>query len=234
MIRKAIVTSVASIALVGGALAVAPSASAAPKGGGGCQYPAGIVTATDLNLNRKKVQYGKNIFARVEVYSPGVRRTTPSGSVTVRVDGESRTDKLNNNGIANLRLPTLGAGRYEVRAKYNPTCRFQSSADSAFLQVLKTKSNARVSVGNVDRGDHPKARVRVGTSTGVTARGDVRVRIWKGGTAYTRSADLNGGSGSVRFPEVRKLGKWKVKASYNGNRNITDDTARDSFRVTRN
>jgi hypothetical protein len=234
MIFRAVATAAISVVLAGTTFAVVPSATAAPSEQRGCQYPAKFTTATDVDLNRKKVQYGKNIFARVEVYVPGSPRVAPSGSVTVRVDGKSRAGSLNKKGVVRLRLPSLGAGKFTVRANYNPTCRFTASSDTAQLRIWKAKAKVKVNVGNVERGDKPKVRVKVRTATGVTARGDVKVRIWKGGASNAKKVDLRRGNGVAKLAKVKKLGKWKVKASYSGTKNVTADTGRDSFRVTRN
>jgi hypothetical protein len=235
MTFRAVATAAISAALAGTTLAVVSPATAAPSDQLGCQYPANFVTITVLDLSRSTVQYGARVTVRVNVNAVGTNRD-PDGSVVVRVAGDSGSDQLNNSGIAHVKLPRLETGNYTVSARYNPEkcSRFQVSSDTRSLRVVKAGSKTKVNVGNVERGDHPKARVEVETSTGVTARGDVRVHISKGRKDHTKSIDLNGGDGSVQFPEVRDLGEWDVKATYGGTKNIADDTDRDTFKVTRN
>jgi len=181
MTFRAVATAAISAALAGTTLAVVSPATAAPSDQLGCQYPANFVTITVLDLSRSTVQYGARVTVRVNVNAVGTNRD-PDGSVVVRVAGDSGSDQLNNSGIAHVKLPRLETGNYTVSARYNPEkcSRFQVSSDTRSLRVVKAGSKTKVNVGNVERGDHPKARVEVETSTGVTARGDVRVHISSG------------------------------------------------------
>ena len=232
MTSKAIVTAVASVALAGGALVVvtAPASSAAP----GCQYPANIVTTTSLRVVPSTVQFGNRANAKVRVNATGTSRN-PTGRAIVTVAGQSVSKSLSG-GSASIRLPKLSRGNYTVRAKYDPNrcSHFQkSSSGPDSLRVGKAHSRAHVNVANINRGQRPKARVHVGTSTGVTAKGKARVRISRHGTSFAKTVRLHGGSASTKFKALNKVGKWKVRVSYKGTGNIRPDSGSDTFRVKR-
>jgi hypothetical protein len=249
MITKSVAGVAAGVLLIGGgAMATAqadpaPSEPTAPAPAATSptattqsdesEYPGSVFTTTSLGI-RSSVEYRAENVARV-VVSAGATDSKPSGSVTVTVDGESRSATLSR-GVASVSLPrSLQPGSYTARAAYIPTAgsQYKRSNDSASFRVVKSGSATFVQAASVSLRERPTVRVQVEGDTGVTPRGSVTVVITDGRERHTDEAQLLNGQAVVRFPKVDRRGQWEARAYYGGSDVVAGSRGSDGFRVTR-
>lgn len=237
--NKSFTRSVSRIVAIGSVLAAAQLL--APAGNAAVivkadRYPNSVATVTHLNLQRNIAQYGAITRARVRVTDGGLAGT-PHGTITLRVFGHVQTKRLFD-GRAVFTLPRRlpAQATYTVRANYRAPAesRYRNSSDSASYTVVKANTTAHARARDIARSERPHVHVRVSSDTGLTPRGDVRVRLIKNGDVRrSKTVTLQDGEAVVSFRRVRALGQWTAKVRYLGNANFQRDTDWDTFRVTR-
>ena len=192
--------------------AVGPAAAATVCGPAG--YAAPIATTTSLTLSRSVQQAGSTNVAKVRVSSGA---GTPSGTVHLSVsDGSTYTLSLNGGGLAQQALPrTLRPSKtYTVTASYDGqgTCR-PSGPVSKYVTVVRAHTAVRgLAAQHARPGAATHVTGRVASSTGLTPRGQVWVRLVHLGTVrQERVVRLHDG----RFTAtLRAAGKgWTIRAA---------------------
>lgn len=183
MFRNTILKPLLSAIAVGGVLAVAQVSgpglvTASPAITTVADYPAGVVTNTDLQLDKSRVAAGESNTARVTVSSGA---GAPKGTVTFKVGGHQKTVVLSSSGTASYTMPIdLQAGRtYKVTASFNGGGAWRPSSDSAYVTVAGKrggKSNskgAHAAGGSSSNGSgsagHGKGRAAPTTGGGTVA-----------------------------------------------------------------
>lgn len=98
------------------------------------EYPAGVVTDTDISLESRTLDEGESTTATVTVTSDA---GTPQGRVTFKVSGHSKKVVPLVAGEASYETPTdLRAGRtYKVSARYNGGGVYRPSSAAAYITV---------------------------------------------------------------------------------------------------
>lgn len=238
--KQSLTRSVARIVAIGSVLAVAQLM--APAGNAAVivkadPYPNSVATVTHLNLGRNIAQYGAITRAFVRVTDGGLAGT-PNGIIVLRVVGEDVQTKPLVDGRAVFTLPRRLPAQetYTVRASYHAPAesQYRDSSDSTSYTVVKANTTAHATARDISRDERPRVHVRVTSDTGLTPRGDVRVRLIKDGDVRrSKTVALNAGEATVFFRRVSELGEWTAKVVYLGNHNFQRDTDRDTFRVTR-
>ena len=236
---KTLLRSMAGTAAFGTVLAgtalVAPVSTAIAPMDCKAQYQHAWVTHTDLTLKQRTGEFGTRNVAEVLVTS-GVG--TPTGQVRITTSKRSWTVSLDANGYAHHRMSRwLPPGDYTVQAQYLPGCsnfgRSHSpqdgyTVDKAHTQV--TNLNAR----NISRGSRPAVGVDVGSSTGVTPPGWVRVKLFHHShVRRTRTVRLRDGHAFLRFGKVWARRSWHVTATYVGTHRFRPSENDTSFWVRR-
>ena len=240
MLRHALGRTVAALTAIGTVSVLTVAGAASPAAAATVSWTAGygapVPTTASLTLARTVGQYGSVNVATVRVGS-GVGAPT-DGTVTVTVNGWSRSAGLNGGGLAQLQLPrTLAAQHtYTVTARYNGRERCQpSSATPKYYTVVKAGTDIR-GLAAPDRrvGGRPSVTGRVTSYTGLTPAGTVQVRLFRSGhLKKSKTVSLRGGHFSASFGRISSVGTWTAKAVYVGTRNCRTATDADAFRVSR-
>lgn len=204
----------------------------------GCtvDYPASVPTTASLRLRHHIGQYGDYNRAFVSVDAGA---GTPTGKVRITVVGVDSWVVRLSGGTASHALPRLLRAQktYEVRAHYRPGCSMFQSSTAAPKRYIVQKARGVIKdlhVRDISRGGHPVVRVGVGSSTGLTPHGKVRVRLVKNGhVRKTEFHRLHDGFAKVRFGRTWQRGKWVAKVKYLGNHNFTRAYGSTTFHVRR-
>ena len=170
---------------------------------------------SQVNASADDIYVGEDALIKVSV--------TPNatGNVTVTVDGRNYTANITN-GSAEIRIPGLKAGEYDVKVRYNGDGTYLPSDNSTSFKVKKIKPPIDVDSQDIYVGEDEKITVTLPED----ATGKVTITV--DGRKYT--ADLVGGKAEFTVPGL-KAGKYRVDAEYSGDDKYLPTSGSDDFRV---
>ena len=172
--------------------------------------------ATDVIAVAHDIVYGDNETITVYVNA--------TGNVTIKVAGQTFTDKVLVNGAVSVNVSGLGVGRYEVNVTYNGNVNFTAKDAKAYFNVTQAAPEITVGVENITYYGIEHITVNV------NADGNVTVKV--NGTPVGDVHVLT--DGQVIIPvENLAAGVYDVEVTYNGNRNYTTGTARAVFKIAK-
>lgn len=179
-------------------------------------------TGTTLTAAAAAVQWGSAPKVVVKAISAiGI----PTGKVTVTGPGVEGTGTLAANGTSaqcSIILPaTLPVGNHNLTVTYAGEGSFTGSTTSTGLVVLKCKPSVETKVVTKPTPLLPgKIRVTVESPGAGTPGRGVAVKFTKGGTKRNISGTLKKGAATLTIPPLA-AGRWKVEATYEGDKNHT-------------
>lgn len=144
---------------------------------------------------------------------------TPTGQVTVRVDGQDAGSATLVDGVADVTLPVLPAGAHRVDAVYSGHGEsLGSTSPAADIQIAPAA--AGVTLGAIPDGvfgtETPiEARVSVASGTAVTGT----VRAWVDGTEVS-SSQLDDGTATLMLPASARIGIHEVVVTFDGTADV--------------
>ncbi|MFD1827588.1 M14 family zinc carboxypeptidase [Mumia zhuanghuii] len=180
-------------------------------------------SATALTLNRTTVVAGKTgVTAAIHVTAPGAGdQPTPSGVVTVYVDGEAAgSAEIDADGRAKVRLAAIGSvGNHLLTATYGGSAELAAST-SPPVALKVTKATAALSVAVSPQHVTTRTRARLALRVepkGVNATGAAVVTVGRRSYAVQINAE---GKGAITLPRLSQ-GTRRVTVTYLGNANLT-------------
>jgi hypothetical protein len=188
-----------------------------------------VDSETTVAVRPETGRFGLTRTAMVTVAKEG---GTPAGEVTVRVGSATRTATLTD-GTAKVRLARLRVGRYNVTATYAGDETTRSSSSTARLVVRKAPTRSRINKIKVKRhGKKVIVKVKTHFPAGVAPAGRTKIVIKRGKKTIAKGKAKVNRHGVAKLVAKRlKKRKYKVKATYLGNRNIKVSKDARRFRV---
>lgn len=165
-------------------------------------------TTTKLELDQASAAYGEPVTASVTVSSA---HATPTGSVTISVGDQVKTVPLKD-GRAQLPLPTLPAGDYQIHADFTPTDldAFSGSEDTAALAVQGDVTTTTLTLDTA-HAVYGQRITAAATVAGGPAPALGTVTFTAGGRSVT--ATVVGGRARATLPTLRP-GSYQVLATF--------------------
>ncbi|MFS3130165.1 Ig-like domain repeat protein [Nocardioides sp. Bht2] len=189
-----------------------------------------VVSTTAVAISPATGRYGLARSATVTVAAEG---ETPTGTVTVKVGGVTKTATLAN-GTAKIALPKLGAGSHTLTALYPGDGATQASSKTAKVVVSKAATSTKVtSIKVTKKGKKVAVKTKTSFPSGASATGTVKVVIKRGSKTVAKgNAKVNSaGVASFTAKKLTKKGKYTVTVSYTGTSNISASSGKKSFKV---
>lgn len=172
-------------------------------------------STTTVTFSPAAPTFGKPAKVLISVTASG---TTPTGSVSIKVDSTTKTVALSS-GKASLTLSsTLKAGSHTVAVKYNGSTSVASSTSTKTLKIAKAKPVLSESFpSTVLKGKLAKGTVKVAIS-GSTVKPTGKVVI-KRGTTVLKTVTLVNGQATVTLPKLPR-GTITLTLNYSGSTNV--------------
>ena len=152
------------------------------------------------------VAYGEDGSVTVTVSSAA---GTPTGDVSLSVDGTPMTPQTLSNGSTTFTIPGPSAGSHDLSAAYAAQGNFDASSTTGTLGVGPGATTMTLSAPTVSYGADGSVTVTV-SATGVTPTGDVSLSV--DGTPVTPQP-LIGGSATFTIP-MPSVGSHTLSAAY--------------------
>jgi hypothetical protein len=100
------------------------------------------------------------------------------------------------------------------------------------IKVVKDKTTTTVKARDIKKGSKAKAKVKVATEHGTTAKGKVKVKLIRDGDVWqTKVLSLRDGVRKVKFQRILIKGNFKIKAKYVGRESWKGSRGVDTFTV---
>nr|WP_243752093.1 Ig-like domain-containing protein [Leucobacter weissii] len=192
-------------------------------------------TSTAVTLSPSSPSYGAAPTATVRVSSAA---DTPTGRVTLRVDGRSYQGNLSG-GQARIKLTAAPrAGTRTIAVSYAGTDELAASTASRAVTIKKAtpKVSLRLAKSTVKRSQRAKVTVTVPSigALKVRATGTVRVYDGKKRIATKKLTSSARGKVTLSLPKLKKTGAHKIRVRLVGNANLNAKaSATRTLRVTR-
>jgi hypothetical protein len=132
--------------------------------------------ATGMLLSAPTVTYGANGIVTVTVSSTA---GTPSGNVTLSVDGGALMTQALSNGSASFTISNPNAGSYNLNASYSAQGNFAASSASGTLNVGQATTTTSVTAPGIAYGTDGSVTVSVSSTAGTPA-GNVSLSVDSG------------------------------------------------------
>jgi hypothetical protein len=219
-------TAAAGLVLVPSAVTVAPQFVNVA-----CQYPDPAATSTSVVLDAVAAPFGTRNRVTVNVSSAGA---TPRGKVIIRVESLGRFVKTVRGGSATLALPrTLDArNTYTISAKFDGTCRFRNSRDTAQYTVFKAGVNVNPTVQNARKARFAAAFRGAGGLDPQGGQARFVVKRPNGKTVRVANDGVRRGRAAVDMRNL-KPGRYRLVVSFRGTPNFRASSDSVSFGVRR-
>ncbi len=182
---------------------------------------------TTTGVSDPTVTYNQHGLVTVTVNSIDSFGGTPSGSVTLTVDGGSPLSQSLNNGSYTFDVGVLNAGDHNLSASYTPTSNYTASSSTGSLHVNPAATSVGISAPTVTYNANGSVTLTVSSAAG-TPSGNVSLSV-DGGTAQTAALD---GNGHATFPITSpSAGSHTLSASYAAQGNFAASSASGSLSV---
>jgi predicted small lipoprotein YifL len=181
------------------------------------------VGATTMTLEAPAVTYGGNGIVTVTI---GSAAGTPTGNVSLSVDGGAATTQGLINGSSTFTIPSPSAGSYTLNAVYAAQGTFGASSSSGTLIVNQATTTTMITAPSVTFGADGIVAVTVSSASG-TPTGNVSLSV-DGGTAVVQ--ELTNGSTAFTIPSP-SAGSHTLNAAYAAQGNFGASLASGSLGV---
>jgi hypothetical protein len=183
------------------------------------------VGATTMTLEAPAVTYGENGIVTVTV---GSAAGTPTGNVSLSVDGGAATTQGLINGSSTFTIPSPSAGSYTLNAVYAAQGTFGASSSSGTLIVNQATTTTMITAPSVTFGADGIVAVTVSSASG-TPTGNVSLSV-DGGTAVVQ--ELTNGSTAFTIPSP-SAGSHTLNAAYAAQGNFGASSASGTLIVSK-
>lgn len=182
-------------------------------------------TSSSISVASTRSSYGHAAQVKVSATSGGAAAT---GKVSVLVDGRAVTTATLMAGRATVSMPSrLSAGQHTVEARYAGTSFSLPATATGSLVAAKAKTNTTLKLNwsVIKKSNKVKATVRVKV-LGLSEKATGKVSFFRNGTLVATARLKNGKAVGVRIPVGKQRGVVKIRARYQGSKNLAADTSR--------
>ena len=156
-------------------------------------------------------------------YAPGAGQI-----VKFRVNGKTYTDRTDSKGIAQIKLPSLKAGTYNVRYTYDRSSYYYASNANGKLYILPSKNPTYTIKSTTTFGHGAGTRFIVAFTSGNVPLVKKEIKIDINGTKYTRTTNNNG---LFSIPIKLDIGTYKVSYTNKAESKINAKTGSGTINV---
>lgn len=136
-------------------------------------------------------------------YAPGKGK-----QIKFKIDGKTYKSNTNSKGIAQLKLPSLKAGIYNVKYKFAKTSFYAASSTKSKVTVIPSKTPTFTVISTTTFGKGAGTQFKVALKSGTVPLASKQVTLTLNGVSYTKTTDANG---MVSLPINLDIGKYTIK-----------------------
>lgn len=178
-------------------------------------------TQVSISFGKSTIAYNAAAAAVVKVTASGTQ-ATPTGTVSLRIDGRSYSATLSRGQVAIKLTKAVSAGKQTVSVGYSGTPGFEKSSGTTKLTVTKAKPKVSTKLAKKVR-SRQKATIKVT----VTVPGSLhakaaklKVQVYDGKKKLKTARTSSAGKVSIKLPKLKK-GKHKIRVKVVGNTNLS-------------
>lgn len=189
-----------------------------------------VVRTTTTSLSTKTYTFLKSDSKTVKVnlinkfgYALGKGKI-----IKFEINGKKYSAKTNANGVAKIKLPSLGAGIYKITYSFAGNSFYKKCSAGSKVEILASKNPTFTVKSTKTFGHGANTKFQVALTSGNVPLAQRTVTLKVDGKNYTKTTD---GNGVVSLPIGLDVGNYTISYTYNGESKVNSKTMSTAITV---